>query len=71
MAQQDELVLFSQTSMYLSRLKTSLEYIQDFQKKFSKFMEPEDRVKVAKSNVNLEEVYWKQFQKFVNKIRGL
>jgi hypothetical protein len=71
MTQHDEVEILGENAMFLCRLKIATEGFQECQKKVSKFLEAKDRVELAKFNVKLDEMYYKYFERFIRKVRGL
>jgi len=68
---QDDLQHWSEMAQSLIHLKDLIEYGQQFSVKMSRYMSPDDRAAVAEMNVKYDFYYWKYFEKFIRKVRGI
>lgn len=66
----DDIEAWSETALNLSKLKSSAEYAQDFSKKFSKYLNKEDKIEMAGICTKIDKIYLKYWEKLVSKIRG-
>lgn len=68
---QEEFELWSQMATHLMNLRMAIEHADSFMINFSRYLEPKDRVEMAKLGDSYDKLYWKYFQKFIKKVRGL
>jgi hypothetical protein len=67
----DDLEGWSVIAINLCKLKMATEYAQDFSRKFTKFMDAEDRDEILALNIKYDGLYWKYWEKLIKKIRGI
>jgi hypothetical protein len=57
-------------STCLGWLDGAIDRLEEFADKRSKYLSEADRVKLAEYTVNLNEMYWRQFHNFIDKVHG-
>ncbi len=62
---------WSDHSSGLHKLKECIDYAAEFRDKFGTHMHPKDRVELVEINSKYEKLYWKYFQRLVQRIQGL
>ena len=62
---------FDKMATNLCKLKIATEYAQEFAKKFSSYLNAEEKTQIAQLNVQFDFFYYKQWEKLIKKIRGL
>ncbi len=57
------------TMDFLGDLSRGIGLIQIYGDKKSRYLEPEDRMKLASYALGCDEIYWKQFHKFIDQVK--
>ncbi|CAB4126762.1 hypothetical protein UFOVP80_55 [uncultured Caudovirales phage] len=52
-------------------LKTGIEYAEQYRSKCNRFLDHEDKVELAAMQVRYWNIYYKYFEKFIKKVRGM
>lgn len=66
-----QLQTWSELNDDLHRLKESIRYTSEFIDRFSMHMHPNDRVQIVDIKNKSEKLYWKYFQRLIQKIQGI
>lgn len=67
----EDLEGLSFVSENLSSLKSCISSAESFATKFSRHLNAKDRLEIATLNASYEQIYWRLFEKFIKKVRGL
>lgn len=67
----DEVEAFGVQMQNLCKLQIAIIHAQEFGKLYSKYLEPKDKVAIAKANLIYDQTYHKYLDKFIKKVRGL
>ena len=67
----DDVASFNEQFQALSDLWNCVKFARFFLEKHSKYLSPGDRVNISKNILDMEQMYWKYFDKQVKKVRGL
>ena len=59
----------SEISTHLADFKLGIERVEKFTEKLNRFVEVEDKMKIASLLISLDDTYWKYFKKFLEKAR--
>jgi hypothetical protein len=62
---------WSDHSSGLHKLKECIDYAVEFRNKFGEHMHAKDRLELVEVNQKYERLYWKYFQRLVQRIQGL
>lgn len=54
---------------YLSSLREGINRVQIYLDKRARYLPPADRVKLAENVLSMDELYWRQFQNFIDRVK--
>lgn len=67
----DDLESLSFVSEHLSMLKSCIQQSEQFAANFNRHLNAKDRLELSATNTRLSEMYWRLFEKFIKKVRGI
>ena len=67
----DEVEIFGEQMKSLCKLCNAIQLAQAFSTEYSKYLDPKDKVEIARTNLIYDQTYYKYLDKFIKKVRGI